>query len=80
MIQSDCNPDKNCILQSKIMNMDSSFTNDTMQIPRAKSGRKSRVTQQTVVSKTPENELATVEEFFDAVWNRYLEKNEKLQG
>jgi len=30
--------------------------------------------------KTPESELMTVEEFFDEVWQRYLEKYEKLQA
>ena len=30
--------------------------------------------------KTPENELLSVEEYFDMVWQRYLEKYEKLQG
>ena len=32
------------------------------------------------VEKTPESELMTVEEYFDEVWNRYLEKYEKLQA
>ncbi len=32
------------------------------------------------VDKTPESELMTVEEYFDEVWQRYLEKYEKLQG
>ena len=32
------------------------------------------------VEKTPESELMTVEEYFDEVWQRYLEKYEKLQG
>lgn len=31
------------------------------------------------VEKTPESELMTVEEYFDEVWSRYLEKYEKLQ-
>ncbi|MBP3762715.1 MAG: hypothetical protein J6I49_02420 [Bacteroidales bacterium] len=29
--------------------------------------------------KTPESELMEVEEFFDIVWKRYLEKHESLQ-
>ena len=32
------------------------------------------------VAKTPDSELMSVEEYFDMVWNRYLEKYEKLQG
>lgn len=32
------------------------------------------------VEKTPESELMTVEEYFDEVWQRYLEKYEKLQA
>ena len=35
---------------------------------------------QTDMQKTPESELTSVEEYFGAVWNRYLEKYEKLQG
>ena len=31
-----------------------------------------------IVEKTPESELMTVEEYFDEVWQRYLEKYEKL--
>ena len=42
-------------------------------------GRKPIDTTQSV-DKTPESELMTVEEYFDEVWQRYLEKYEKLQG
>ena len=42
-------------------------------------GRKPIGTTQSV-DKTPESELMTVEEYFDEVWQRYLEKYEKLQG
>lgn len=42
-------------------------------------GRKAVGTTQSI-EKTPESELMTVEEYFDEVWNRYLEKYEKLQA
>lgn len=42
-------------------------------------GRKPIDTTQSV-DKTPESELMTVEEYFDEVWQRYLEKYEKLQA
>ena len=42
-------------------------------------GRKPIGTTQSV-DKTPESELMTVEEYFDEVWQRYLEKYEKLQA
>lgn len=32
------------------------------------------------VSKTPESELMSVDEYFGMVWDRYLEKYEKLHG
>ena len=42
---------------------------------------KVKKTKQTCeVAKTPESELMSVEEYFDIVWSRYLEKYEKLQG
>ncbi|MBO4614459.1 MAG: hypothetical protein J5709_05035 [Bacteroidales bacterium] len=48
----------------------------------ANTDRKNRdvAKQRCEVSKTPENELLSVEEYFDMVWQRYLEKYEKLQG
>ena len=39
----------------------------------------SKATKQPEIEKTPESELMSVEEYFDMVWNRYLEKYEKLQ-
>ena len=42
-------------------------------------GRKPIDTTQSV-DNTPESELMTVEEYFDEVWQRYLEKYEKLQA
>ena len=29
-------------------------------------------------AKTPESELMSVEEYFDIVWHRYIEKQEKI--
>ena len=29
-------------------------------------------------AKTPESELMSVEEYFDIVWHRYIEKQERL--
>ena len=42
-------------------------------------GRKP-VAQPQTIEKTPESELMTVEEYFSEVWQRYLEKHEKLQA
>ena len=36
------------------------------------------VTLHTEISKTPESELMSVDEYFDMVWNRYMEKYEEL--
>ena len=43
-------------------------------MPRVKRERRVPVANQLEISKTPESELLTVEEYFDKVWNRYLEK------
>jgi hypothetical protein len=58
------------------------YTNSTETVcaPRIRRGRKATVAAQTAIEKTPESELMTVEEYFDEVWQRYLEKYEKLQA
>ncbi len=51
------------------------YTNDTdtMRMPCTR-----RIVKTTArhmeISKTPESELMSVEEYFDMVWNRYMEK------
>lgn len=54
------------------------YTNstETIRIPRTR-----RVTSKQIdVSKTPESELMSVDEYFGMVWDRYLEKYEKLHS
>ena len=47
---------------------------------RTRRVRKVPSDEQGEVQKTPESELMSVEEYFDMVWDRYLEKYEELQG
>ena len=51
----------------------------TARSSRLRQARKA-VDSQPSAGKTPESELMTVEEYFDEVWQRYLEKYEKLQA
>ena len=53
---------------------------ETMRVPRIRRERKAPVAVQTEITKTPESELMSVDEYFDEVWQRYLEKYEKLQA
>lgn len=53
---------------------------ETVQNPHAKRFSKTKAAMQTKVPKTPESELMSVEEYFGMVWNRCLEKYEKLHG
>jgi len=55
-------------------------TSETIRIPRTKRVAKASVSKQIEVSKTPENELMSVDDYFGMVWNRYLEKYEKLHS
>lgn len=57
-------------------------TNSTeaMRASRIRRGQKASIAAQTAIEKTPESELMTVEEYFDKVWERYLEKYENLQS
>ena len=57
------------------------YTNDTdvVRVPRTRRIAKTTV-QHTEIPKTPESELMSVEEYFDMVWNRYMEKYEKLHS
>lgn len=50
---------------------------ETMRVPRIRRGRKAPVAAQTAIEKTPESELMTVEEYFDEVRQRCMEKYEK---
>ncbi|MBP5536354.1 MAG: hypothetical protein J6X62_06130 [Bacteroidales bacterium] len=55
------------------------YTNntDTAQMPHTRRIHKAS-TRHAEISKTPESELMSVDEYFDMVWNRYMEKYEKL--
>ena len=59
----------------------STYTNDT-KTTRTRAGRtrKAAAAKQTDIPRTPESELMSVEEYFDLVWNRYVEKYEKLHS
>lgn len=57
------------------------YTNDTdtMRVPRTRRIHKATAIH-SEVPKTPESELMSVDEYFDMVWNRYMEKYEELHG
>lgn len=61
--------------------MDSIATESSNSVHTRRAARDSKpVCNPQTVEKTPESELMTVEEYFDEVWQRYLEKHEKLQA
>ena len=57
----------------------STIPTNTVGLSRTRRVRKAPTDEQREVQKTPESELMSVEEYFDMVWDRYLEKYEKLQ-
>ncbi|MBP9990260.1 MAG: hypothetical protein KBT45_02385 [Bacteroidales bacterium] len=60
--------------------MDSIATESSNSVHTRRVARDSKpVRNSQTVEKTPESELMTVEEYFDEVWQRHLEKHEKLQ-
>ena len=58
----------------------STISTNTVGLLRTRRVRKVPSDEQGEVQKTPESELMSVEEYFDMVWDRYLEKYEELQG
>lgn len=55
-------------------------TIETIREHRSRRVAKAAATKQIEVPKTPESELMSVDEYFGMVWDRYLEKYEKLHG
>ena len=58
----------------------STTSTETMRTSHIRRGRKAPASAQNAFEKTPERELMSVEEYFDKVWERYLEKYENLQS
>ena len=56
------------------------YSNDTETMRMPCTRHIAKVAKTSKATKTPESELMSVGEYFDMVWNRYLEKYEELHG